>query len=772
MTLPRLLVVALLGIGLPAATPAYAAAGARIWIASAADRVFSTSRPAGGAPTSIALYAARGEQEAAQIAIRPSSAATLTDLRVTATALSGPGGAGIPASNILVRRAYDHPDVEVMAGDAERPPAGRASYYDALVENVPRDLPGGITQPYHYSVTVPAGQAPGVYAGRVLVSSASMGLRLVDVRLTVYEVTVPATDESTFKMNNWFTSAGWDYNGTERSIPAQYDHAPMYSGNWWKVIANIAANHRRHRNNVIYADFQALLIPKTTAGPGGRLRFDWSIFDKFVNTFVAAGAMQYIYTPTLLEPVAGGKAGAEILRGVGGGGTAVKRDVVAPGGADANAYYDQVFPALKAHLDEMRWTDRFYLSALDEPRTQAQVDAANWLYAKYRQYFPEPLTNEAHLQPLNGLDGNLTTVTPIIYHYEQQIGYFQNLRVNGTELWLYNCIDPRGPQMNRFISYHLAKTRLTPWLTWKIGGTGYLHWGWNFWFDDIGNPGAPADTFNGRQSGDHWLVRPNKAAYDIYDSLRSETQLDGLEDYELLNLLARSKPLTARAIAAGLITDTVTYTRSGAAVDLAHKQILDQLTDGGPDHRYPFADDFGGGDGEWVRGRGTWSVASTGEYLQTGTSGWGFTSTPKNRAYADVAASADLKIVGVNPEGGDTNWAGFMIRSSNATDMDTGYLVALRDNRQVFIYRSGKELAHAEAPDYRPGTYTRFRVTAFGDRLSVYVGDKAEPVLTLTDSAYRAGQVALVTGGASVRFDNVVLDAVDNLAVVQQVPAA
>ena len=80
--------------------------------------------------------------------------------------------------------------------------------------------------------------------------------------------------------------------------------------------------------------------------------------------------------------------------------------------------------------------------------------------------------------------------------------------------------------------------------------------------------------------------------------------------------------------------------------------------------------------------------------------------------------------------------------------------MALRNNGEVFVYRGGRELGKAVAANYQPSTYTRFRVVASGNTISAYVGDDSDPALTVTDDAYAAGQVALVTGGASVRFDN------------------
>lgn len=743
--IPLLAALSLL-ISLFAPVPAQAA-DLSVWVQSAAERAFSsTTRPA-AAPTAVALHAARGESEATQILLRSTAAAT--GVQVVAGALSGPNGAVIPASAITVRREYNHPRISKL-GVYQNPPDGGSAYYDALVENTPQALAANLTLPYHYSVRVPATQAPGAYAGTATVKSDG-GDVVVNVAVTVYDVTIPRADASTFKMNNWFTSAGWDYNGTIRSIPAQYG-VQMYDANWWKVIGNIAANHARHRNNVIFADFQALLIPDTTVDAAGAYTFGWATFDRFVQTFADAGAMQYIYTPHLLEPQAGDVIKMDMVKKVNG---VMQRVLADPNTAETNGYLDQLFPALKAHLDAKGWTNLFYMSALDEPSTTNQVNAAKWVYAKYRQSFPNPLTNEAHLAVLPQLEGDLTTATPYTGLYDGNVAYYQRRRLSGADLWLYNCIVPQDKRMNRFISYHLASTRLTPWLTWKIGGTGYLHWGWNFWWD-FSDLNRPSDTFDDWQTGDNWLVRPNKAAYDIYDSVRSETQLDGLEDVELLNLLAATKPVTARAIADTLIADSTSYEQSGVEVDNRHRQILDALASSGPDQRFPYTDDFASGETSWrhkADSPGTWSV-SGGEYVQSDSSAnWGVTAALEGRAYRDVVAGVDVKITGVNASGGTTNWAGLMVRNLNGTDMDTGYLVALRDNGQVFVYRSGVSLGTAAVPGYVSGQWTRLRVAARGSTISVYAG--AKKILTVTDTGFPVGGIALVTGGASARFDNV-----------------
>jgi hypothetical protein len=269
-----------------------------VWVQDATDRPFTSTTEPSSPPQSIALYAGRNDYEAAQILLR--SGSSQTGVSVAVGALAGPGGATISASNVTARYEYNHPSIAKITGIVQNPPDNGSAYYDALMDDSPQSVPGNTTFAYFYQVYVPAGQAPGTYTGSATVNS-SLGAVTVPVSVSVYNITIPPTNQSSFKQNNWFTSVGWDYAGTEQAIPAEYG-VQIYDANWWKVEANIAANMARHRNNVIYADAEALAIPNSTVDASGNYTFDWSTFDRFVGLFVNAGAMQYIYTPTLIEP--------------------------------------------------------------------------------------------------------------------------------------------------------------------------------------------------------------------------------------------------------------------------------------------------------------------------------------------------------------------------------------------------------------------------------------------------------------------------------------
>ena len=48
--------------------------------------------------------------------------------------------------------------------------------------------------------------------------------------------------------------------------------------------------------------------------------------------------------------------------------------------------------------------------------------------------------------------------------------------------WVYYCMGPRGPYLNRFFDTPLAKIRMSGWLFYKLRAQGFLHWGYNYWY--------------------------------------------------------------------------------------------------------------------------------------------------------------------------------------------------------------------------------------------------------------------------------------------------
>ncbi len=118
---------------------------------------------------------------------------------------------------------------------------------------------------------------------------------------------------------------------------------------------------------------------------------------------------------------------------------------------------------------------------------------------------------------------------------------------------------------------------------------------------------------------------------------------------------------------------------------------------------------------------------------QTDTSRWDFVAGLEGARTAMWWRASTCGSRGVNSNDGDNNWAGLVVRNLNRTDLESGYLVAQRNNGEVFVFEAGATSVGL-AIGYVPGQVNRLRVVARGNKITVYAGLGAAPVLTVTDT--------------------------------------
>jgi hypothetical protein len=203
-----------------------------VWVQNSADRAFASSQMPETAQQYIALYSARNEYEAAQVLVR--STEGLHGLSLSVSDLTGEDGT-ISKSNIEIFSEYSSP--ASVSGDVEATPDGSDLYTDALIPVKPMDVAANVTQPYWVRVYVPKGQAAGIYSGTVTVTSQE-GNFVLPLSVKVYDVTIPDTDEASFKVNNWFASVDSLSGYLQNSVLSQYD-VELYDDNWWRVMENL-----------------------------------------------------------------------------------------------------------------------------------------------------------------------------------------------------------------------------------------------------------------------------------------------------------------------------------------------------------------------------------------------------------------------------------------------------------------------------------------------------------------------------------------------------
>jgi hypothetical protein len=196
------------------------------WVSPSLVRVGKSDAP--GTTSSIALSSARGETVDTQVVVQ-APAGGLTNVNLSASALIGPGGVTIPASNVTLYREY-YITVTGTAnyGGGSNPPLGSGSYPEPLIPfndpetNLPlcgtaaslkacnASVSAGQNQPYWLDISVPHGatNSPlGTYTGTISVS-ADQGSATIPVTLTVWNFELPTQPSELSLWTLWPPAAG------------------------------------------------------------------------------------------------------------------------------------------------------------------------------------------------------------------------------------------------------------------------------------------------------------------------------------------------------------------------------------------------------------------------------------------------------------------------------------------------------------------------------------------------------------------------------------
>jgi hypothetical protein len=238
----------------PRIVPENTALQEMVWVDSGMVRVTKTGPH--GSTTSIILFSARGETVDTQVIVQ-GPAGGLSSVNLSASRLTGPGGATIPASNITLYREY-YITVTGTAGygGGSNPPLGSGTYPEPLIPfNDPQSgaplcgttailkacnasISPGQNQPYWIDISVPRGASntpPGTYTGTISVT-ADQGRATIPVTLTVWNFGLPVQPSELSLWTLWPPASG---NTTATLAQALMRNKVM---SWYDVAGNAAAD--------------------------------------------------------------------------------------------------------------------------------------------------------------------------------------------------------------------------------------------------------------------------------------------------------------------------------------------------------------------------------------------------------------------------------------------------------------------------------------------------------------------------------------------------
>jgi len=487
-----------------------------VFVVNPLEKVFKDSKLERGQGEVIRLASASNEFESAQFVIRAGEKLQIDSVEFT-DLVNAETGSLIPSAALQWRFVgfvpVERNTTDAQCGAHQDIPKGellRLAPFDCpdpLLEDRSISVEAGQVQPVWITVRVPKGTSEGMFRGRTKIKT-SLGDYELPIELTVFPFELP--DERHLFLTNWF----------QISHITRAHQVEAFSKEFWKILGRYARDFAEHHHNVIYTPWQIIKVYREA---DGELSFDYTNFDRFVQTFLDAGTADRIEIKHIAHHGKEGRRGREILvypiepidRKTG-------EKVSLPGDQGMEA----LLRNLRLHLREKGWLERTIIHVADEPSFH---NMAQWkaISRFVHENIPEAKTIDAI--STTGYEDTLDIMVPLTQNVATWFDDFKRAQAGGTELWFYTCCSPWGYYANRFLDYHLSKTRILHWMNYFTGTEGFLHWGLTYGWED---PFGPAPKY---PPGDSHIIYPGKEG--PMSSLRWEMLREGMEDYEYFWML-------------------------------------------------------------------------------------------------------------------------------------------------------------------------------------------------------------------------------------------
>lgn len=567
------------------------------------ERVFKDSKPPSGPGSSLTISALRDDYAPGQFAIRQcrggpasvsvkvnplvhsSGAYSLTNVKANFVGFVSLGSAtggnefrsasgntyGTPADELDRMAPYECPD--------------------PITEDDSVTIRENVTQPVWLTAYVPRDAPAGDYQGSVEAITSDGFSAQLRITLKVEPVTLPAKRH--LLVSNWF------YHGNV----AKHHGIQLWSEEFWKMLRAYARNMAEHRQNVVLTPLFDLVI--FYRGESGRLELDYSLFDRWVETFTSETALERIEGSHLARwPVSPVGAWRDISPFDAtpytvhnrNGTIAYQQPSVKVGSEEHLHFLSQFLPSLEKHLGERDWLPIYLQHLCDEPGPPVAHNYRS-LSTIVKQFAPRlrridavqttdlvnhidvwvPLLQGFWKQEEYDAGRHREGLAVMEHHHLQEPGYasfWAERQRSGDEVWFYTCCEPAGRYPNRFLDYPLAKVRVLHWMNFRFRATGYLHWGFNQWPE---NPFT--DVYHGLPPGDAFIVYPGRLG--PVNSIRYEAMREGIEDYELLTMLSERPGGAEQAmeICSSVVRSPTDYARNSSQLREARQKVIAQLVE-------------------------------------------------------------------------------------------------------------------------------------------------------------------------------------------------
>jgi hypothetical protein len=527
-----------------------------VWLEDSLVKIFPDDGAPGQSSNPFVVLIPRNGHASLQVAVRPERA--LNGFAISAEVESVP--LEITVSRVgyvpVSKNTPESPDDEVIR-------AAPGDFPDPLFPDVPDELAAGRTEAFWLTLYAPISAQPGEYSAEARIQTGNSDTSTLPFTVRVLSAAVP--EKQKLKVTNWFSFSE--------------DRFALHYGSegdrekFWRIVGNIGRVMAEHKQNVILTPVSNLA---GVTFERGKYEFDFSDFDRWVETFSEVGAIGTIEGGHLLTRPKGYFSPVGVPGWVQEDGELVWK-LLEPDDPRASRYLSSFLSALYEHLQEKGVVQQYVQHLHDEPHGD-ELPIYERYAALVKEYMPGiPIIDAVDLdEDMGFLNEYLDIWVPVLSSFDDKFDVLQSHREKGGETWYYTCVNPQGRYLNRFLDYSLLKMRLLHWFNFRHDLTGYLHWGGNYWSEEPFRNVEP--IINDGQTllppGDNALIYPDPDNESILSSIRLEIMREGIEDYELLADLAGTNPARADELVRKAIPNVNDYIRDHKQFRELYEQML------------------------------------------------------------------------------------------------------------------------------------------------------------------------------------------------------
>ncbi|HEU4789425.1 MAG TPA: glycoside hydrolase domain-containing protein [Flavobacterium sp.] len=483
-----------------------------------ADKAYFKNNP----PTSTAVFwggaAWKGQRQNAMLLIW--SATAQNQVRIHASDLKDENGNVLRKDNlqinlvnyVLSNHPYNATNVDCGEGIVDKSyllPDRLESYNQELDRF---DLPEMTVKPVWLAFEIPANAVAGTYKGEIEIQSLEKTIKL-PISIQVQNQTLPKPHDWSFRLDLWqnpwvlahyFQVKPW----SEEHMMLLKKHLKMYADAGGKFITTYAV-HSPWQDTTYYVDEAMIGWVKQK---NGQWKFDYSIFDKYVQCAIDAGVDKAI---TIYTPIPWGERFRYEDETTGNYIT----ERWLPTSDEFKANWNIFLTDLKSHLEAKGWFDKTYIG-INENAMEQTLEAIH-IVKKHSDKWKITYAGDWHPE----LDGLLDDYCSV-FAKEGSLKDVTNRSSKGQTSTFYVCCTPVKP--NNFVFSPPVEGRWIGLYTLAHGYDGFLRWAYESWGSD---PTRDARHVSWG-AGDAFLVYPGGNS-----SIRFEKLREGIVDFEKIKIL-------------------------------------------------------------------------------------------------------------------------------------------------------------------------------------------------------------------------------------------